>query len=201
MFSAHSSHPKSSTSASLWSTPSASSKRGPGKTPTTCANFTTPLVREAVQCFKSSKGFSFTFVSKTSCTASICAFQFCSSMFRCFSIFLVESLFFCMSTSCDALFTVKPLTSSRSFRMSRLCSPKPPWTPLILRSKAPNRREASALRSSACCSTPPIFSNASCCFWRMSFFSLASVSATLRSKSLRTTATSLKQSLSEFCVV
>mmetsp|Transcript_24065 Transcript_24065/g.63216 ORF Transcript_24065/g.63216 Transcript_24065/m.63216 type:complete len:239 (-) Transcript_24065:398-1114(-) len=35
----------------------------------------------------------------------------------------------------------------------------------------------------------------------MSFFNLASVSATLRSRSLRTTATSLKQSLNEFCVV
>mmetsp|Transcript_66391 Transcript_66391/g.176823 ORF Transcript_66391/g.176823 Transcript_66391/m.176823 type:complete len:374 (+) Transcript_66391:511-1632(+) len=35
----------------------------------------------------------------------------------------------------------------------------------------------------------------------MSFFRRASVSATLRSKSLRTTATSLKQSLREFCVV
>eukprot|EP00404_Azadinium_spinosum_P043445 CAMPEP_0180798284 /NCGR_PEP_ID=MMETSP1038_2-20121128/57869_1 /TAXON_ID=632150 /ORGANISM="Azadinium spinosum, Strain 3D9" /LENGTH=198 /DNA_ID=CAMNT_0022837697 /DNA_START=97 /DNA_END=690 /DNA_ORIENTATION=+ len=40
MFSAHSSQPNNSTSASLWSMPSASSKRGPGKTPTTWANFT-----------------------------------------------------------------------------------------------------------------------------------------------------------------
>mmetsp|Transcript_24017 Transcript_24017/g.74422 ORF Transcript_24017/g.74422 Transcript_24017/m.74422 type:complete len:276 (-) Transcript_24017:1090-1917(-) len=201
MFSAHSSQPSNSTSASLWSTPSASSNLGPGKTPTTWANFTTPLVSEAVQCLRSSKGFSLTLVSSTSCTASICAFQFCSSMFRCFSIFLMASLFFWMSTSCEALLTVRPFTSSRSFRMSRLCSPRPPCTPLILRSSAPKRREASALRSSACCSTAPIFSKASCCFCRMSFFKRASVSATLRSKSLRTTATSLKQSLREFCVV
>mmetsp|Transcript_128689 Transcript_128689/g.400422 ORF Transcript_128689/g.400422 Transcript_128689/m.400422 type:complete len:468 (+) Transcript_128689:444-1847(+) len=201
MFSAHSSQPSSSTSASLWSTPSASSKRGPGKTPTTCANFTTPLVRDAVQCLRSSKGFSLTLVSRTSCTASICAFQFCSSMFRCFSILRMASLFFWMSTSCEALFTVSPLTSSRSLRMSRLCSPRPPCTPLMRRSSAPRRREASALRSSACCSTAPIFSKASCCFWRMSFLRRASVSATLRSRSLRTTATSLKQSLREFCVV
>merc|ERR1712054_745978 len=62
MFSAHSSQPSSSTSASLWSTPSASSNRGPGKTPTTCANFTTPFVRDATQCLRSSNGFSFTFV-------------------------------------------------------------------------------------------------------------------------------------------
>merc|ERR1740130_1680820 len=66
MFSAHSSQPKSSTSASLWSTPSASSNLGPGKTPTTWANLTTPFVRDATQCFKSSKGFSLTFVSSTS---------------------------------------------------------------------------------------------------------------------------------------
>mmetsp|Transcript_113451 Transcript_113451/g.200316 ORF Transcript_113451/g.200316 Transcript_113451/m.200316 type:complete len:268 (-) Transcript_113451:238-1041(-) len=201
MFSAHSSQPSNSTSASLWSTPSASSNLGPGNTPTTWANFTTPFVREATQCFRSSKGFSLTFVSSTSCTASICAFQFCSSILRCFSIFRVASLFFWMSTSWEALFTVKPLTSSRSFRMSRLCSPSPPCTPLIRRSNAPKRREASALRSSACCSTAPIFSKASCCFCRMSFFRRASVSAMLRSKSLLTTATSLKQSLREFCVV
>merc|ERR1711933_617544 len=125
MFSAHSSHPSNSTSASLWSTPSASSNLGPGNTPTTCANFTTPFVSDAVQCFKSSKGFSFTFVSRTSCTASICAFQFCSSMLRCFSILRTASLFFWMSTSCEALFTVRPFTSSRNFRMSRLCSPRP----------------------------------------------------------------------------
>mmetsp|Transcript_104527 Transcript_104527/g.300888 ORF Transcript_104527/g.300888 Transcript_104527/m.300888 type:complete len:331 (+) Transcript_104527:379-1371(+) len=106
-----------------------------------------------------------------------------------------------MSTSCDALFTVRPLTSSRSFKMSRLCSPSPPCTPLMRKSRAPKRREASALRSSACCSTAPIFSKASCCFCRMSFFRRASVSETLRSRSLRTTATSLKQSLREFCVV
>mmetsp|Transcript_116996 Transcript_116996/g.376316 ORF Transcript_116996/g.376316 Transcript_116996/m.376316 type:complete len:261 (-) Transcript_116996:714-1496(-) len=122
-------------------------------------------------------------------------------MFLCFSIFRVASLFFWMSTSCEALFTVKPLTSSRSFRMSRLCSPRPPCTPLMRKSRAPNLREASALRSSACCSTALIFSKASCCFCLMSFFKRASVSATLRSKSLRTTATSLKQSLKEFCVV
>mmetsp|Transcript_74146 Transcript_74146/g.135708 ORF Transcript_74146/g.135708 Transcript_74146/m.135708 type:complete len:221 (+) Transcript_74146:364-1026(+) len=201
IFSAHSSQPSSSTSASLWSTPSASSNLGPGNTPTTWANFTTPFVREATQCLRSSKGFSLTFVSNTSCTASIWAFQFCSSMFRCFSIFRVASLFFWMSTSWDALFTVNPLTSSRSFKMSRLCSPRPPCTPLMRKSSAPKRREASALLSSACCSTAPIFSKASCCFWRMSFFSRASVSAMLRSKSLRTTATSLKQSLREFCVV
>mmetsp|Transcript_28842 Transcript_28842/g.40587 ORF Transcript_28842/g.40587 Transcript_28842/m.40587 type:complete len:224 (-) Transcript_28842:549-1220(-) len=85
--------------------------------------------------------------------------------------------------------------------MSRLCSPSPPCTPLMRRSKAPRRREASALRSSACCSTAPIFSKASCCFWRISFFNRASVSATFLSRSLRTTATSLKQSLREFCVV
>mmetsp|Transcript_22494 Transcript_22494/g.50351 ORF Transcript_22494/g.50351 Transcript_22494/m.50351 type:complete len:393 (+) Transcript_22494:529-1707(+) len=106
-----------------------------------------------------------------------------------------------MSTSCEALFTVRPFTSSRSFSMSRLCSPRPPCTPLIRKSRAPRRREASALRSSACCSTAPIFSKASCCFCRMSFFNRASVSATLRSRSLRTTATSLKQSLREFWVV
>mmetsp|Transcript_74132 Transcript_74132/g.135667 ORF Transcript_74132/g.135667 Transcript_74132/m.135667 type:complete len:261 (-) Transcript_74132:262-1044(-) len=122
-------------------------------------------------------------------------------MFRCFSILRVASLFFWMSTSCDALFTVRPFTSSRNLRMSRLCSPRPPCTPLMRRSSAPKRRDASALRSSACCSTAPIFSNASCCFWRMSFFKRASVSAMLRSRSLRTTATSLKQSLREFCVV
>ena len=72
--------------------------------------------------------------------------------------------------------------ASRSLRMSRLCSPSPPCTPLMRRSKAPRRREASALRSSAskvwahewarskdalvprpaCCSTAPIFSKASC---------------------------------------
>mmetsp|Transcript_5778 Transcript_5778/g.13655 ORF Transcript_5778/g.13655 Transcript_5778/m.13655 type:complete len:344 (+) Transcript_5778:206-1237(+) len=201
MFSAHSSHPSNSTSASPWSAPSASSNLGPGKTPTTCANFTTPLVSAAVQCFRSSKGFSLTFVSKTSWTASIWAFQFCSSMLRCFSILRTASLFFWMSTSWEALFTVSPLTSSRSFRMSRLCSPRPPCTPLMRRSSAPRRREASALRSSACCSTAPIFSKASCCFWRISFLRRASVSATLRSRSLRTTATSLKQSLREFCVV
>mmetsp|Transcript_31664 Transcript_31664/g.59513 ORF Transcript_31664/g.59513 Transcript_31664/m.59513 type:complete len:266 (+) Transcript_31664:157-954(+) len=106
-----------------------------------------------------------------------------------------------MSTSWLALFTVSPFTSSRSLRMSRLCSPRPPCTPLMRRSRAPRRREASALRNSACCSTAPIFSKASCCFWRMSFFSRASVSATFLSRSLRTTATSLKQSLREFCVV
>mmetsp|Transcript_43135 Transcript_43135/g.113501 ORF Transcript_43135/g.113501 Transcript_43135/m.113501 type:complete len:239 (-) Transcript_43135:812-1528(-) len=106
-----------------------------------------------------------------------------------------------MSTSWLALFTVSPFTSSRSFRMSRLCSPRPPCTPLMRRSRAPRRREASALRSSACCSTWPIFSKASCCFCRMSFFNLASVSATLRSRSDRTTATSLKQSDKEFWVV
>mmetsp|Transcript_69165 Transcript_69165/g.160333 ORF Transcript_69165/g.160333 Transcript_69165/m.160333 type:complete len:480 (-) Transcript_69165:1-1440(-) len=122
-------------------------------------------------------------------------------MLRCFSILRMASLFFCRSTSCEALFTVKPLTSSRNFKMSRLCSPRPPCTPLMRRSNAPKRREASALLSSACCSTAPIFSKASCCFCRMSFFSLASVSATLRSRSLLTTATSLKQSLREFCVV
>mmetsp|Transcript_106530 Transcript_106530/g.281005 ORF Transcript_106530/g.281005 Transcript_106530/m.281005 type:complete len:467 (-) Transcript_106530:2-1402(-) len=122
-------------------------------------------------------------------------------MLRCFSILRMASLFFWMSTSWDALFTVRPFTSSRSFRMSRLCSPRPPCTPLMRRSSAPRRREASALRSSACCSTAAIFSKASCCFWRTSFLRRASVSATLRSRSLRTTATSLKQSLSEFCVV
>mmetsp|Transcript_113446 Transcript_113446/g.200299 ORF Transcript_113446/g.200299 Transcript_113446/m.200299 type:complete len:268 (-) Transcript_113446:157-960(-) len=201
MFSAHSSQPSSSTSASLWSTPSASSNLGPGKTPTTCANFTTPFVSDATQCLRSSKGFSLTLVSSTSCTASICAFQFCSSMFLCFSILRHASLFFWMSTSCEALFTVSPLTSSRNLRISRLCSPSPPCTPLMRRSRAPRRREASALRSSACCSTAPIFSKASCCFCRMSFFRRASVSAMLRSKSLLTTATSLKQSLNEFCVV
>mmetsp|Transcript_76673 Transcript_76673/g.215600 ORF Transcript_76673/g.215600 Transcript_76673/m.215600 type:complete len:364 (-) Transcript_76673:935-2026(-) len=165
------------------------------------STFTTPFVNEATQCFKSSKGFSLTLVSSTSCTASICAFQFCSSMFLCFSILRVASLFFWMSTSCEALFTVKPFTSSRSFKMSRLCSPRPPCTPLMRKSRAPNLLEASALRSSACCSTALIFSKASCCFCLMSFFKRASVSATLRSKSLRTTATSLKQSLKEFCVV
>mmetsp|Transcript_124231 Transcript_124231/g.333616 ORF Transcript_124231/g.333616 Transcript_124231/m.333616 type:complete len:382 (-) Transcript_124231:532-1677(-) len=201
MFSAHSSQPSSSTSASPWSPPSASSNLGPGKTPTTWANLTTPFVREAVQCFRSSNGFSFTLVSRTSWTASICAFQFCSSMLRCFSILRMASLFFWMSTSWDALLTVRPLTSSRSFRMSRLCSPRPPCTPLMRRSSAPRRRDASALRSSACCSTAAIFSKASCCFWRTSFLRRASVSATLRSRSLLTTATSLKQSLSEFCVV
>merc|ERR1712137_1330073 len=103
MFSAHSSQPSNSTSASLWSTPSVSSKRGPGKTPTTCANFTTPFVRDATQCLRSSKGFSLTFVSRTSCTASIWAFQFCSSIFLCFSIFRTASLFFWMSTSWEAL--------------------------------------------------------------------------------------------------
>mmetsp|Transcript_17545 Transcript_17545/g.52797 ORF Transcript_17545/g.52797 Transcript_17545/m.52797 type:complete len:585 (+) Transcript_17545:245-1999(+) len=201
MFSAHSSQPRSSTSASVWSRPSASSNRGPGKTPTTCANFTTPLVREAVQCFRSSNNCSLTFLSSTSCTASICAFQFCSSMLRCFSALREASVVFWMSTSWEALLTVRPLTSSRSFRMSRLCSPRPPWTPLILRSMAFRRRDASALRSSACCSTVPVFSLASCCFRRISFLRRASASATLRSRSLRTTATSLKQSLSDVCVV
>mmetsp|Transcript_6844 Transcript_6844/g.15571 ORF Transcript_6844/g.15571 Transcript_6844/m.15571 type:complete len:223 (+) Transcript_6844:282-950(+) len=198
--SALSSHPKSSTSASPAS-PSASSKRGPGKTPTTCANFTTPLVREDMQCFTSSKGFSLTLVSSTSWMESSCAFKFWASRLRCFSIFLTESPTFEISTSWLALFTVRPFTSSRSFRMSRLCSPSPPCTPLMRKSNAPRRREASALLSSACCSTAPIFSKASCCFWRMSFFRRASVSATLRSKSLRTTATSLKQSDKEFWVV
>mmetsp|Transcript_116184 Transcript_116184/g.231647 ORF Transcript_116184/g.231647 Transcript_116184/m.231647 type:complete len:243 (+) Transcript_116184:725-1453(+) len=122
-------------------------------------------------------------------------------MFRRFSIVQIASLFFWMSTSCEALFIVKPLISSRNLRMSRLCSPSPPCEPLILRSRAPRRREASALRSSACCSAAPIFSNASCCFCRMSFFKRASVSAAFRSRSLLTTATSLKQSLREFCVV
>mmetsp|Transcript_40090 Transcript_40090/g.84655 ORF Transcript_40090/g.84655 Transcript_40090/m.84655 type:complete len:429 (-) Transcript_40090:594-1880(-) len=201
MFSAHSSQPSSSTSASPWSAPSASSNRGPGKTPTTWANLTTPLVREATQCFRSSKGFSLTFVSSTSCTASIWAFQFCSSAFLCFSIFRMASVDFWISTSWLALLTVSPFTSSRNFRISRLCSPRPPWTPLMRRSSAPRRRDASALRSSACCSTWPIFSKASCCFWRMSFFNLASVSATFRSRSERTTATSLKQSEREFWVV
>mmetsp|Transcript_5774 Transcript_5774/g.13628 ORF Transcript_5774/g.13628 Transcript_5774/m.13628 type:complete len:204 (+) Transcript_5774:662-1273(+) len=69
------------------------------------------------------------------------------------------------------------------------------------RSRAPRRREDSAERSSDCCSTSPIFSMTSCCFERLSFFRRASVSATFRSKSQRTTATSLKQSLREFWVV
>mmetsp|Transcript_53933 Transcript_53933/g.120657 ORF Transcript_53933/g.120657 Transcript_53933/m.120657 type:complete len:245 (+) Transcript_53933:601-1335(+) len=106
-----------------------------------------------------------------------------------------------MSTSWLALFTVSPFTSSRSFKMSRFCSPRPPCTPLMRRSNAPRRREASALRSSDCCSTSPIFSITSCCLDRLSFLTRASVSATLRSRSLRTTATSLKQSLREFWVV
>mmetsp|Transcript_85143 Transcript_85143/g.275694 ORF Transcript_85143/g.275694 Transcript_85143/m.275694 type:complete len:239 (-) Transcript_85143:26-742(-) len=106
-----------------------------------------------------------------------------------------------MSTSCAALRVVRPLASSRRARRSRRCSPRPPCTPLMRRSRAPRRREASALRSSACCSTAPMRSKTSCCLRWMSFFTRASVSATLRSRSLLNTATSLKQSLREFCVV
>merc|ERR1719274_98350 len=147
MFSAQSSQPRSSMSASVASAPSASSKRGPGKTPTTCANFTTPFVSDAVQCFKSSNGFSFTFVSSTSCTASICAFQFCSSWLRCFSIFRSISALFCSSTSWLALFTVSPLTSSRSFRISRLLAKAAlhPGHAQIKRTETPRRLRRSKL--------------------------------------------------------